>query len=481
MSGILQSDILMCLLESRNIVQRSHYNIQKLQLAGFCGKYISVLVEKSDRFGVAHLCRIDADKVLELFKSFESTLSTFESLGMHKIQRFAQSQDTINTSLTDNTLELNALCMDILTSIGLQSASNAPGLIIWQRVTQVIDFAILCYVGAHIERFDKKFLNTEISCLQLPNLGLYSYDVFDEQAKGGSWDFEGQGHTEKRVKSNWPPVIVSRRSLQCLDRFLGGMHIWVFHQGHEVQLDQRLCLSADIETLTDVWGPSWKILRTSSPGHIERLDIGNGSIMPWASDPDLDLDLGAPNPDAGEVYCHWIPRKKWNSEFIKQHQAGLERKHFLDTDRLLIGARERGLLVNNDCKLTVACLRNIKSTLLDESALQRPGTDRPRRYVDSYALQVQGSILSAVSGAATVTYKRRNGQNMKDTLVERWRNTKNRNPGELEAFCGIEVSLCTQNARRRRLLDLLNSTTMRKYLKGKRSSLKPRIRLIFST
>jgi hypothetical protein len=67
-----------------------------------------------------------------------------------------------------------------------------------------------------------------------------------------------------------------------------------------------------------------------------------------------------------------------------------------------------------------------------------------------------------------VTYKRRKGQNIKDTLVERWRNTKNRNPGKLEAFYGVEVSLCTHNARRRRLLELLNSTTMRKYLKGMR-------------
>jgi hypothetical protein len=38
---------------------------------------------------------------------------------------------------------------------------------------------------------------------------------------------------------------------------------------------------------------------------------------------------------------------------------------------------------------------------------------------------------------------------MKDTLVEQWRNTKNQNPGELEAFYGVEVSLCTYNARRR--------------------------------
>jgi hypothetical protein len=109
---------------------------------------------------------------------------------------------------------------------------------------------------------------------------------------------------------------------------------------------------------------------------------------------------------------------------IEDHQKGLERKYFLDPNKLLIGAKEHNLLLNREYNLTVACLRDIKSKLHDESALQRPRTDRPRRYADSYALQVHSSVLSAVSGAAMVTYKRRNGQNMKDTLVERWRNTE---------------------------------------------------------
>lgn len=244
------------------------------------------------------------------------------------------------------------------------------------------------------------------------------------------------------------------------------MEVWVFHQSYkDVQDNERLCLLTKIETLTDVWGPLWKILRTSCPGQIERLDIGNGSIVPWES----RLGSGSPDVRLGEVYCHWIANKKWDSTVVEEHQETLKKKYFHDTDWLLIGAKEHGLIVNKECNLTMARLRDIKSTLDDESALQRPGTNRPRRYADSYALQVQGSILSAVSGASIVTYKRRRGQNMKDALVERWRNTKNRNPGELEAFCGVEVSLCTQNARRRRLLELLNSTTMRKYLKGMRT------------
>jgi hypothetical protein len=52
---------------------------------------------------------------------------------------------------------------------------------------------------------------------------------------------------------------------------------------------------------------------------------------------------------------------------------------------------------------------------------------------------------------------------MKDALVERWRHNL-RSPLDLEAFSGVEVSFCTKNARRRRLMHLLSSDTMRNYL-----------------
>ena len=71
--------------------------------------------------------------------------------------------------------------------------------------------------------------------------------------------------------------------------------------------------------------------------------------------------------------------------------------------------------------------------------------------------------MGFVSLADTITCKRRVGHSMKDSLVERWRNGP-RKFSELASCSGIKVSLCTQNARRRRLLDILRTTTMRKYL-----------------
>ena len=460
----LQSHLLQCLLDCHNTIQRSSHNIQKMQAASFCGGYFSVLVQTSDRPEVANLFRIDVDKIMKLYNNLEATLKALGSLGPRTVDKFVSNKNGLDAFLIDSVKNINIACEDILNGIGLQRSANSTPIHLWCRTTQIVDFAIMCYAGAHIERFDIKFLNTDISCFRFSNSGLY-YDNY--QAGSSVMElyaaFSYSDAIEEQSDLNWPPFILQRRRLQCLDKLLGGMEVWVFHQSqYDTQDDTRLYLSTDIETLTDIWGPLWKNLRKSNPGQIERLDIGNGSIVPWASHPNLN----SPDIHLGEVYCHWIPIKNWNSKEIEDHQKGLERKYFQDTDRLLIGAKKHGLLVNRECILTVACLRDIKSALHDECALQRPGTDRPRRYTDSYALQVQGSVVSALSGAAMVTYKRRKGQNMKDTLVERWRNIRNRNPGELEAFYGIEVSLCTQNARRRRLLELLNSTTMRKYLKG---------------
>ncbi|OCL08922.1 hypothetical protein AOQ84DRAFT_317685, partial [Glonium stellatum] len=54
---------------------------------------------------------------------------------------------------------------------------------------------------------------------------------------------------------------------------------------------------------------------------------------------------------------------------------------------------------------------------------------------------------------------------MKDALIERWRNGIHK-VQELEIWGGVEVSLCTQNARRRTLRHLLGSASMRNYLRG---------------
>jgi hypothetical protein len=476
----IQPDILIRLIECRNIIQRSYHNLLRLQKVGFCGKWFSILTEESQREGVAQLIRVDISDIEELKRHFEVTVGKFE-LSVLSTSELPLSRPVVvvDARLQELAKDLANKCTDMLNHIGLTSTLTTAPVLHWQRAVQVIDLGVLSYAGAHIERFDMKFLDVEISCFKLPNTGSHLRESLEDKPEADSraskihCALSNQASAPRRsAEVNWPPITMRRRKLQCLGNFLGGMEVWVFHQGLYCQDTQRLCLLTDIETLTDVWGPSWKMLCELDPSRIERLDIGNGLIIPWM------LPLGASSEikngsnasldlRAGEICCHWIAAKKWNSKDVAMHQAGLKRRYILETDKLLIGAKEHRLRVNKECVPTVEYMSDIKTKLNNKSALKSPGSDRPRRYADSLAVQVQGSILSAVSAGGTITYKRRAGHNMKDVLVERWRNSKNRNPAELEAFCGIEVALCTQNARRRRLLDLLNSATMRKYLKGR--------------
>ncbi|KAH8596196.1 hypothetical protein B0O99DRAFT_594027 [Bisporella sp. PMI_857] len=241
---------------------------------------------------------------------------------------------------------------------------------------------------------------------------------------------------------------------------------WIFSQNFSGDGNERLYLSTTIDMLTDLWGPSWQIISNSEPDRIQQYDIGNGAIIPWMSS--VRGDGRAPSVHSSEVFCHWTSFKDWGGTEVEvqPNQSPSSRKYFLPSDTLLIGAsQEFGLHVNQGCISSTERLSTIKTHLDQQGALRSLKTFRPRRYANSHAVQVQGSAMGIISAAGTVTYKHRNGNTMKDALMERWRHDL-RNPVDLEAFSGVEVSLCTGNARRRRLLHLLGSPNMRNYLRG---------------
>lgn len=250
--------------------------------------------------------------------------------------------------------------------------------------------------------------------------------------------------------------------LQCMDGFLGSKKQWVFHSlDSGSYLDsKRLCLSSTIEALTDLWGPSWIIASDSSQNEVKQYDIRSGAIIPWSTLDDTSDNQSRPH-DA-EIFRRWIPFKKWKEVEVLRHQVTPPRKHILSSAILLIGARHKyGLLINENCIPSPDHLLRMKSRLSVREALRRPNTSRARRLVDSQATQIQGSAMGIVSGSVQLTYKRRH--TMKFALVERWRHGL-RNPIDLEAYCGVEISLCSRNARRRRLLIILASDTMVNHL-----------------
>jgi len=201
-------------------------------------------------------------------------------------------------------------------------------------------------------------------------------------------------------------------------------------------------------------------------GEIQSIEIGNGCILPWSGPKPEDNLSSFPLIDGNEIYSHWISSKDWDNAVVQKGQQYLERKYFTEDPTFLIGASPyTGLAVNPSCKPSKADLVWKKTRLEEKNALRIPKTSYARRFKDSHSYQITANIPIAGSHTQALAYKRQEGLDRKSALVERWRNNSG-NPGELEDFSGVEVSICTQNACRMRLLSILGSDTMRDYLHG---------------
>lgn len=453
------SELLLDLLVCHNRAHRVGNNLTTLQENGYCAKHISLLVQDQQRPGVVRGIRIETQTILDLvgvFKEFMGKMLVDSTSGPSYNRFTAEKLDRLIQEI-DDSLNLTQECIDILSTMSIlilpDMACRPSDGFVWQLTTQVIELAILSYAGAHIQPFHTELVEKDSSSFHIPQRFKYHDDSLN--GLGGLSGISNLGGLG---------VEMRRRQLQCMDRFLGGKQPWVFHPFEHGSPDYkiRLSLSSTIEALTDFWGPSWKIMRNSLTNEIKQYDIGNGAIIPWKTqNGDNDTNLVPMN---SEVFCHWIPFKTWNEEQVDANQESLPRQHFLSSDVLLIGAPNNyGLLVNEKCVQSPERALRIKSRLSDQQALRSPNTSRARRYVDSHAIQIQGSAMGFISGAGQVTYKRRVGHTMKDALVERWRHGL-RNPLDLEAYSGVEVSLCSRNARRQRLLNILASDTMVNYL-----------------
>lgn len=90
---------------------------------------------------------------------------------------------------------------------------------------------------------------------------------------------------------------------------------------------------------------------------------------------------------------------------------------------------------------------------------------RNARFLESEAVSIAVGPPYAKGGVQR-TYKRR-GQTWKEAWIKDWKNSpEGRNVRILEYRFGVEVSACTYNARRRRLITLLGSKTMLNYLRN---------------
>ena len=447
------------LLECRNLLARVMVNAAMMQEARYSNGTFNLLVLDSARSSVARLIPFHVSALNDLFEAFEYICQGYET--SHVQSNITRSP---RTRIKWPYRALTLKCQNFLIQLCLPQPGDNNPVTVWRRVTHTLDFALLSYAGAHLEAFDEKFLGEERNSFTM---------------HGESRSIRSQTMLDKLYGNS--SIVLRRRRLQCLDEFLGRQAVWVFHldkRRARARDDSRLLLSTRVESLAEIWGPMWKSSPSPNAGKFHEYNIGNGVIIPWncrKSDAEpLTVQL-----NDNERFCHWIPSKRYDAEDVEAHQLGIADPFFEGTETLLIGALENSdscsqsacamtrlaanLRVNPVCHMSTDDLSRIKSAMWRKMALRQPRTVSAKRYKDSHAVQIQGSAMGFFSVADTITYKRRSGQSMKDALIERWRYGK-WNPAELESFSGVEISLCTNNARKQRLMDILRTKTMRKYL-----------------
>lgn len=447
------------LLECRNLITRICNSLSTLQKAEFCTDRFSFLVIDEDRAYVAILVPVYIAFVEELKQLFETALigsggralsysatqSGSEPAGTDPravLASLRRSEKTVPTFDYQHSEDLTAHCSEFLTSVHLKPHVESAPELIWRCTVHLLDLALVSYIGAHTESSDAA-LSEGSQQVTIPG-------PFTPQAQAGI--------------AAGAFIIMRRRKMLCIDNLLRQRDVWVFHRGTDAISEVRLLLSTDVETISDIWGPLWKMKAPNSSG-VSRYSIGNGFIIPSQLNPWREVPIDTKVRYGTEVFCHWISCRDWEQLSNEEEQSFALADQFYETERLLIGAHTKDRLeVNVHCDDTTERKLRLKERLRDSGNLRVRRVRKSRRERDLISYQVQAGAAGFASVGSTIAYKRHDGYNWKDALLDRWRNGDG-NLKELELHGGVEVSWCTQNARRRPLSYILRSSGMRKYLK----------------
>lgn len=410
------------MLECRNLVHGVVLNIRRMRNAHYCNEAFNVLTVSRTRRGVATLVRFDVNNLERLHSAFMDALAALTS-------ELERPQPKWTARLEDLTQGISRTCGQFMERLDLPKSTDEVGE--WRKTIFVLDLAVVSYCGAHIERFDLSHLGEDLDRAKIAAALTYITD--------GS---EG--------------IMLRRRTLRCLDAFLGGRKVWVLQSQALWEDDTELYLSTGIADFADIWGPVWGVKKKGNSTDILRYNAGPGSIVPWPADTTTPLA-----PD--EEFCHWVglddPEKR----------SG---RSLHENVKLLIGAPSSSTVTEqktSQIKENLACNnkpQKVMQQLRSANQLEELGTSPES--VD-LAEEIYGASVGAygMSIGGEKVYKRRSGVYLKDAICEAWRNEgMNRNPAVLEEWLGVEVSFCSRNARRRRLKSILDSTTIRNWLEA---------------
>ena len=280
------------------------------------------------------------------------------------------------------------------------------------------------------------------------------------------WDLEDRYSSEVSYgHRNISGLYFIPRTLSCMGTLIQDREIRVLTQTYSAEgynsyvspipeevlptppsLKTSLYMRTTIRDLARIWGPIW----TATSFEYEhawiwyRLPGGYiGAPQTYESKVDLEAD---------ESSCHFST--------VEHHFGKCPSPQFYvpEFPYLLIGHGLPATLVHQEpCKIG-------SQTGLEGMALQSIGTLKPFKYKESSTLNLTLGH-SGIQASWSTQIKTNPGIRMKESLLQRWKlEPCFRNPRLLLLWYGVEVSLCTRNARRCRIIDLLRSSAVIRYL-----------------
>jgi hypothetical protein len=301
------------LCKSYVIVQSIIERFDTLVTARFCTTFYSIIVlgEYQD---IAEIIKIGRDNLVDFA---EALLSFISSTGI-ACKTSRGRIDVEGTSLNSfwpalpGFLKVLGLSQSKCDNLYPKPASTLSDM---YRVTaSVLDLGLVSYVGGHGSRFDKEYLQRDIT-----SLGTNSSSALNFRC--------------------------GLRQLACLNGFLNKRLVWVFRLSldeaqsfaTEQSLKPKLSILTTIEALADIWGPVWaesisnKGDSTLQPTRVKKYHVAKGCVRRV---PGRD-----PLP-SGAILCHWYD---WAGEYRRRFsrllsgQTAKEEMTMSWDDKLVIG------------------------------------------------------------------------------------------------------------------------------------------------
>jgi hypothetical protein len=204
-----------------------------------------------------------------------------------------------------------------------------------------------------------------------------------------------------------------------------------------------------------------------NPNKYSAYVVGSGTIIQWQHDPLTSPEL------IEERFCHWICNEELEDGTEDALGRGIKHEYlpFDGKEKLLIGAPTNSSsasvspepwTVNQRCSVPIS---KVRTQLREAGRLCIVGASKPYHYNDSNQYQLQVGY-SGVNVSAMRQYKRVPGQTLKDILIELWAmEPEIRDPKLLEDLHGVEIFMCTYNAQRVSLAQILRLECMHHLLR----------------